>query len=201
MPTAPSEDVVLRWFDQLSNWERWGPDDRLGTLNHVTPAKRVAAAGLVRTASRCRAAGTCAPAVSPGPRWRTSGTCCRPGLGLADEGRKQPARRGSRRRGAGVHRDGLPRPRRHPPRLAGPHLLGRQDVRRRAGVDGVGPSGGAGARRAGRRRTGVTTRGVLLDIARLRGVDVLAADDHVYPEDLEPRPTPPASRSSRATSS
>ena len=32
---------------------------------------------------------------------------------------------------------------------------------------------------------GVTTRGVLLDIARLRGVDVLAADDHVHPEDLE----------------
>ena len=32
---------------------------------------------------------------------------------------------------------------------------------------------------------GVTTRGVLLDVARLRGVDVLAADDHVYPEDLE----------------
>ena len=32
---------------------------------------------------------------------------------------------------------------------------------------------------------GVTTRGVLLDIARLRGVDVLAADDHVFPEDLE----------------
>jgi kynurenine formamidase len=32
---------------------------------------------------------------------------------------------------------------------------------------------------------GVTTRGVLLDIARLRGVDVLAADDHIYPADLE----------------
>ena len=48
MPTAPSEDVVLTWFDQLSNWNRWGDDDRLGTLNHVTPAKRVAAAGLVR---------------------------------------------------------------------------------------------------------------------------------------------------------
>jgi kynurenine formamidase len=32
---------------------------------------------------------------------------------------------------------------------------------------------------------GVTTRGVLLDIARLRGVDALAADDHVFPEDLE----------------
>ena len=32
---------------------------------------------------------------------------------------------------------------------------------------------------------GITTRGVLLDIARLRGVDVLDADDHVFPEDLE----------------
>src|SRR5258705_287985 len=32
---------------------------------------------------------------------------------------------------------------------------------------------------------GVTTRGVLLDIARLRGVDSLAADDHVHPEDLD----------------
>ncbi len=31
----------------------------------------------------------------------------------------------------------------------------------------------------------MTTRGVLLDIAKLRGVDVLAADDHIYPEDLE----------------
>ena len=48
MPTTPSEDEVLTWFDQLSNWGRWGDDDRLGTLNHVTPAKRVAAAQLVR---------------------------------------------------------------------------------------------------------------------------------------------------------
>ena len=34
-------------------------------------------------------------------------------------------------------------------------------------------------------RDGVTTRGVLLDIPRLRGTDVLAADDHIFPEDLE----------------
>ena len=33
--------------------------------------------------------------------------------------------------------------------------------------------------------SGVTTRGVLLDIAKLRGVDMMAADDHIYPEDLE----------------
>ena len=48
MPTAPSEEVVLKWFDELSNWGRWGEDDVLGTLNHITPEARVAAAGLVR---------------------------------------------------------------------------------------------------------------------------------------------------------
>ena len=34
---------------ELSNWGRWGADDEVGTLNLVTPAKRVQAAGLVRT--------------------------------------------------------------------------------------------------------------------------------------------------------
>lgn len=33
---------------QLSNWGRWGPDDERGTLNHITAADLVAAAGLVR---------------------------------------------------------------------------------------------------------------------------------------------------------
>jgi kynurenine formamidase len=34
---------------ELSNWGRWGDDDEIGTLNLITPAKRVAAAQLVRT--------------------------------------------------------------------------------------------------------------------------------------------------------
>ncbi len=33
---------------EISNAGRWGPDDELGTLNHITAAKRVQAAGLVR---------------------------------------------------------------------------------------------------------------------------------------------------------
>ena len=48
MPTTPSEDEVISWFDSLSNWGRWGPDDELGTLNLVTPAK---VAGAVATVS------------------------------------------------------------------------------------------------------------------------------------------------------
>jgi kynurenine formamidase len=34
---------------ELSNWGRWGDDDEIGTLNFVTPEKVVAAAGLART--------------------------------------------------------------------------------------------------------------------------------------------------------
>jgi kynurenine formamidase len=33
---------------KVSNWGRWGADDQIGTLNNVTPADVIAAAGLVR---------------------------------------------------------------------------------------------------------------------------------------------------------
>ena len=36
-------------FRRCSNTGKWGPNDELGTLNYITPAKRVAAAGLVKT--------------------------------------------------------------------------------------------------------------------------------------------------------
>ena len=37
-----------RWRVELSNWGRWGKDDQLGALNLITPAKRKQAAALVR---------------------------------------------------------------------------------------------------------------------------------------------------------
>src|SRR6202521_5253566 len=45
----PVEKATLdRWMQELSNWGRWGKDDELGAANLITPAKRKAAAGLVR---------------------------------------------------------------------------------------------------------------------------------------------------------
>ncbi len=48
----PTDEVTKAQFDtwmtELSNWGRWGDDDQLGALNLITPAKRVAAARLVR---------------------------------------------------------------------------------------------------------------------------------------------------------
>ena len=36
-------------FRRCSNTGKWGPDDEQGTLNYITPAKRIAAAQLVKT--------------------------------------------------------------------------------------------------------------------------------------------------------
>ena len=46
--TLPDIDEVLGYFDTLSNWGRWGDDDRLGTLNYVTPDVTRAAASEIR---------------------------------------------------------------------------------------------------------------------------------------------------------
>ena len=37
-----------RWMQDLSNWGRWGKDDQIGTVNLITPAKRKSAAALVK---------------------------------------------------------------------------------------------------------------------------------------------------------
>jgi kynurenine formamidase len=47
-PPTLSADDVDQLFDELSNWGRWGDDDQRGTLNLITPAKRRQAAALVR---------------------------------------------------------------------------------------------------------------------------------------------------------
>ena len=54
--TLPDVDEVLGYFDTLSNWGRWGDQDRLGTLNFVTSeVTRAAAAVLLVGASPLRA--------------------------------------------------------------------------------------------------------------------------------------------------
>jgi kynurenine formamidase len=46
-PKVPTTAEVREYFTSLSNWGRWGPDDELGTLNFITPEKRVAAAATI----------------------------------------------------------------------------------------------------------------------------------------------------------
>lgn len=45
----PTEDEVRGYFEQCSNWGRWGTTDGAGTINLITPAKRAEAARMVRS--------------------------------------------------------------------------------------------------------------------------------------------------------
>ena len=47
IPKTTAADIE-EWMTSLSNWGRWGKDDQLGALNLITPEKRRAAAALVR---------------------------------------------------------------------------------------------------------------------------------------------------------
>lgn len=47
-PPALSASDIDEMFNDLSNWGRWGEDDQRGTLNLITPEKRRQAATLVR---------------------------------------------------------------------------------------------------------------------------------------------------------
>jgi kynurenine formamidase len=46
----PTQEEVLGWIrGERRNWGRWGKDDQRGTINLITPAKRAAAARLVKS--------------------------------------------------------------------------------------------------------------------------------------------------------
>jgi kynurenine formamidase len=184
MPTAPSEEVVLKWFDELSNWGRWGEDDVLGTLNHITPEARVAAAGLVRDGVTVSCSWDIRTGPQPGSTVENQRYMLSTGLGLKDEGRKNllaGGRAGGAQEFIGIVFHGLDVT--HLDSLA--HIFWDGKLYGGKPASMVTDRQGAIAHDVLSVSQGVSTRGVLLDIARLRGVDVLAADDHVYPEDLQ----------------
>ena len=47
--TGLTTSGIEAYLTSLSNWGRWGDDDRIGTLNLITDEVRVAAASTIRT--------------------------------------------------------------------------------------------------------------------------------------------------------
>src|SRR5690606_5895449 len=67
--TPPAVEEVQAYKERFSNWGRWGEDDQLGTLNHITEGTRRAAAALVRDGRSVSCANPLATeAVVSGPR-------------------------------------------------------------------------------------------------------------------------------------
>ncbi|MGH7899501.1 MAG: cyclase family protein [Candidatus Binatia bacterium] len=191
MPTVPTEAEVLGWFEKLSNWGRFGADDQLGTLNLVTAEHRRKAAALVTEGASV----SCAWDISTmpqigdhfGPPQRHM---LMTGEGLADKHRVVPPHPVpgvdmSRSAGAveyfgcvfhGVnitHIDALS------------HVFWDRMSYNGKPAELVNAMFGATNLAVTGLRDGIFTRGVLIDVPAVRGVDWLEPGEGVMPEDLE----------------
>jgi kynurenine formamidase len=170
-PTVTAE-TIRQWERELSNQGRWGADDQLGTLNLITPEMRVRAAGLVRegisvSLSHDYIKERAEDATSP---WEHQILGSPTAAFLSD--RYSISYHGyahshmdalCHNSSGGLMYNGVPR----------------------TTVDSV--ANGDGCVRLGitNAKQGVVTRGVLIDIARLRGVEYLEPGTAIYVEDLE----------------
>lgn len=177
----PTENEVLEYFSTLSNWGRWGPDDQLGTLNLITNHKRAQAASLVKRGITVGCARPILPvpavdmrypppvhfmlesgeayALPSAPHWTRQ--FCTDYIGMGFHGLTI------------THIDSLS------------HEFWQGKMYNGRPADVVTTNGGATVGGIEVLKDGVMTRGVLLDITRVRGKEWLEPGEGVFPEDLE----------------
>jgi kynurenine formamidase len=166
---APSRTVPAaeyeRWKKDLSNWGRWGKDDQIGALNLITPAKRKQAASLVKdgfAVSLAADVDTVKAVDNPNPYEHTM-------LAI-----------GSDRLAVSYHG------------IAHTHLDSLAHINAN-GVffNGYAPDQAAVLKDGHARnsihnvKNGIVTRGILIDIPRLKGLPYLEPGTPIYVEDLE----------------
>jgi kynurenine formamidase len=170
LPTTVASQSVSRaeferWKTELSNWGRWGKDDQIGALNLITPAKRRQAAALVRegfSVSLSRDADTQKAIDNPDPFEHSMITTGSDRMGVIPHG------------------------------VAHTHL----DSLSHINYDGVFYNGykpnAESVMKSGHTRNsiinlknGILTRGVLVDLPRLKGVPYLEPGTPIYARDIE----------------
>ena len=173
---VPTHEEVLGYVKSLSNWGRWGPDDELGTLNLITPEKRAQAAGLVKEGISVTCSRPIVPEIAPDV------TSIPPLHYMIRTGESAPSS------GAGASADFIGLSCHgftvtHVDSLC--HMFWDGKMYNGKPASMVNTTQKATAGHIDNAREGVVTRGVLLDIARLKGKDWLEPGEAVFPEDLE----------------
>jgi hypothetical protein len=189
MSPDPTEEELLGYFTRLSNWGRWGPDDNLGTVNHITDEHRARAAGLIRSG----VAVSCARPITPGSSAEDGATGIAPqrfmlrtGQGLADPDRvaRDGIELSDRQEGAAeylgyaahghriTHLDGLS------------HIFWDRMMYNGRPATRVSAHRGAVEHDITAMRGGIVTRGILVDAARHRDVPWLEPGDGVTGAEL-----------------
>jgi kynurenine formamidase len=175
MAKSLAENEVKALFDKCSNWERWGKEDQCGALNYISDKKRAAAAKLVQTGE---AVSLALPlATIPAPDNPT------------------PVMHMMQQVGHDAHEmELLPYSADYfaiaPHGLANTHLDALCHVFYRGKMyNGFAASevGSHGAKKCAIdvASQGVISRGVLLDIPKIKKVDWLENGTHIFPEDLD----------------
>jgi len=156
-------DTVATWMKELSNWGRWGSEDQLGTLNLITPAKRRAAVALVTegvSVSLARDVEKVESADNPNPFGHE--------MLSAGMDRYSVSYHGF----AHTHLDSLCH-------------FAHEDVMYNGVSRDTSTDDGCQKLSIDNVKDGIMTRGVLVDLAWLKGVDYLEPDTVIYPEDLD----------------
>ena len=167
---AVTASTVAQWMDDLSNWGRWGDDDQLGTVNLITPEKRRQAVGLARSGTSVSLSHN----YLKEPAEDATSPFSHEMLGIDRPGPFRSDRYSIAYHGyAHSHMDSLC------------HMM--HDGRMYNGFirdDEVTPRG-CNRLAIINYKQGIVTRGILMDIARLKGEVYLEPGTPIYVEDLE----------------
>ncbi|MCD2198187.1 cyclase family protein [Actinomycetospora endophytica] len=177
-----TQDDVLGYFDTLSNWGRWGDDDELGTLNHITDDVRLAAARAVRHGRNV----SCAWEVAVPRDMERSTTAC-PCAADMPGAENMPGRfHDDRRWGFSSERLGITFHGNTITHVDAPsHLFWDGTMYNGRSHSLVEADAGTAWAAVTAAAHGIVSRGVLLDIAKVRGVPWLEPGEGVLPDDLE----------------
>jgi len=162
-PTSPAEFEQM--FTQISNWGRWGKTDELGAANLVTDAKRKQAAGLVKSGISV--------SLAHNPLTEKADDNPSPWEHTMNKGFTTDAHRVSFHGYAHSHIDALC------------HILYKDQTYNGYPRSEVNTDKGCTKLGINNLKNGVVTRGVLIDIPRLKGVPYLEPGAPVYVEDIE----------------
>jgi kynurenine formamidase len=163
-----SADEVSSLHTRLSNWGRWGPDDQLGTLNFVTSEVTAAAVSTVRSGQTI----SCARPLPTQPGPDNLNPVVHHMIGTATEGYGADYFALAPHGYATSHIDALC------------HIFHEGRMYNGYAAEAV-TAHGASKLGIHHLRSGIVTRGLLVDIPAVRGVEALAPKEPIFPEDLE----------------
>ena len=176
----PDEATVLGWMESLSNWGRWGDDDQLGCLNLITPEKRLQAAALVQDGIPVSCARPISSDMNADVTFQVQRFMVDSGEGRNEDSvERQFARRGAAEFiGMVFHGQSIT----HIDAMS--HYSWKGQLYNGKPSNMITSRQGAQTHSIEAAYSGIVTKGVLLDLAKLRGVDFLDPNEPVMPVDL-----------------